>query len=216
VKPTNIYVYYACHSGKMPPYKDLPPGVITARQWGKSVTPVSIPAPYKGGAAKARCLKQLADGTVDILINIALCKGHGNPYGQFTMTMKNHLGTFEPRPVHQDGGGADYLLGINKTPEILGAIDKRSGKVLFPRQQLCIVDTIWASKRGPVINPSVQPNRIFMGTCGPVVDYQVATNFRRDTMKWRINEDVTLRFLKDFGFSPADLPNQGQLIEPAV
>jgi len=217
VKPANIFIYDACHGGNMPAYKDLPEGVRMAKQWGKSVTPVPIPAPYKGGTSTARCLKELADGTVDILINVALCKGHGNGFGGFTMLMKNHLGTFEPRPVHEKGTDpADYLVGINKTPQVLGTIDKKSGKVLFPRQQLCIIDAIWASKGGPVINPSVQPNRIFMGTCGPVVDYQVATKFRRDAMKWRINEAVTLRFLNDFGFKPADLPNGGQIIEPAA
>ena len=217
VKPTNIYIYDACHGGLMPAYKDLPEGVTVARQWGKSITPVPIPAPYKDGAATAKCLKQLADGTVDILVNVALCKGHSAPFGSFTMTLKNHLGTFEPRPIHQRGVvAADYLVGINKTPEVLGTIDRKSGKVLFPRQQLCIVDAIWASKGGPVINPSVQPNRIFMGTCGPVVDYQLATKFRRDTMQWQINEAVTLRFLEGFGFKPSDLPNEGRIIEPAA
>lgn len=213
VKPSNIYIYDATHGGLMPAYKGLPQGVIVAKRWGTPITPVPVPAPYKGGASTAKCLKQLADGTVDILINVALCKGHGHGYGGFTMTVKNHLGTFEPRPVHQKGGGPDYLIGINKSPQILGTIDRKSGKVLFPRQQLCIMDALWASKAGPVILPSAQPNRMFMGTCGPVMDYQIATRFRRDAMRWRINESITLRYLKEFGFDPKDLPNKGQLIK---
>ena len=216
VKPSNICVYDATTGGGMPAYRGLPEGVNLTKKWGGTAASVPVPAPYKGGAATARCLKTLADGTVDILVNLALCKGHSNSFGGFTMAMKNHLGTFEPGPVHQGGGGPDYLIGINKSPQILGTLDQRSGKVLFPRQQLCIMDALWASKGGPGGNPSAQPNSLFMGTCGPVLDYQVATKFRRDSMKWQINEPVTLRYLKEFGFDPADLPNGGRIIEPAA
>ena len=52
-----------------------------------------------------------------------------------------------------------------------------------------------------------------MGTLGPVMDYQIATNFRRDTMKWPINESVAARFLSEFGYGAADLPNGGKIVE---
>ncbi len=97
-------------------------------------------------------------------------------------------------------------------PAILGQMDG-SGKVLFPRQQLCLTDALWASSGGPTGTPSDQPNRLFMSAFGPALDYQVATKLRRDTMRWSINEGVTGRFLTEFGFTPDDLPGDGRVID---
>jgi hypothetical protein len=91
--------------------------------------------------------------------------------------MKNHLGTFDPEPVHS-GGGLDYLIGINQSREVLGAMDKKSGKVLHPRQQLCLVDALWSSRGGPGGNSTHQTHFLAMGTLSPAVDYQVATHFQ--------------------------------------
>jgi len=133
-------------------------------------------------------------------------------FGGFTMTMKNHFGTFSPRPGHADGGD-DYLIAINQTPEILGPMDSRTGKVLFPRQQLCLVDALWASKGGPGGNPSHQPNFLAMGVLAPVVDYLMATAFRNKKMGWEPNMEMASRLLTEFGYSEGDLPNKGNLIE---
>jgi hypothetical protein len=214
VKASNIHVYDACHGGSIirkSPFARLPEGVTVEEKWGGSNVETTIPVPYFDGQRKAACLGHLVRGDVDILINIAMCKGHGGQFGRFTMTMKNHFGTFNPRPGHGEGP-ADYLIGLNKSPEILGAMDPRTGDVLFPRQQLCIIDGLWASDRGPGGNPSAQPNFLAMGTCGPVVDYMTAMRFRKDTMGWSVNEQVAERFLTEFGFSASNLPNGGQLI----
>jgi len=220
VKPTQIFIYDACHGNSMNPYAGVPEGVVFAKQWGGSVTPVPLPPPYKEGKAEAKCLKHLADGTVDILVNIALCKGHNDAHGKFTMCLKNHYGTFEPHcrwgTRETRGPAADYLISINRTPQILGEIDAASGKVLFPRQQLCLIDALWASQPGPGGLPTAQPNRIFMGTSAAVVDYVVATDFRRDTMGWRINDEVAEHILKEFGLTPGDLPNQGKVMQVAA
>ena len=152
------------------------------------------------------------DGSVDVLVNIALCKGHSMRFGGFTMAMKNHFGTFSPRPGHQEGS-EDYLIAINKTPEILGTMHKRTGKVLYPRQQLCLVDALWASRGGPGGNPSHQPNFLAMGVLAPVVDYQLATKFRSERMGWELNREMTRRMLTEFGYTEADLPGGGKLIE---
>jgi hypothetical protein len=149
---------------------------------------------------------------VDILINISMCKGHSPRFGGFTMTMKNHLGTFSPDYAHEDGS-QDYLIAINQTREILGPMDRRTGRVLYPRQQLCIVDALWASKRGPGGNPSHQPNFLAMGVMSPVVDYQVATKFRGERMGWKPNQRAVRRMLTEFGYAEDDLPNGGNLIE---
>ncbi len=216
VKGSNIYIYDACHGSGMSrknPFTGLPEGVHIADQWGGSSTNTTIPAPYFAGDRQAPCLAHLVRGDVDILVNIALCKGHGGEYGRFTLSLKNHYGTFSPKPSHQDGGGADYMIGINKSKEILGEIDPRTGAVLFPRQQLCIVDALWASDPGPGTPTDSQPNALFMSTFGPVMDYVVAMRFRKDTMGWRVNERVAQRLLTDFGFAESDLPNGGKIID---
>jgi len=211
VKPSNIHIYDACHGYDMTRYTPFE-GCQVEDQWGGITTPTAVPSPWKKTGGRSRCLKHLVDGSVDILINIAMCKGHGTRFGGFTMTMKNHFGTFAPNPGHTSGG-LDYLIAINQTPEILGAMDKRTGRVLHPRQQLCLVDTLWASGRGPGGNPSHQPNFLAMGVLSPVVDYQIATKFRGERMGWQPNMEATRRMLTDFGYNENDLPADGEIIE---
>jgi hypothetical protein len=215
VTPSNIRIYDACHGSsisKNTPFSNLPEGCRIENKWGGSSVYTSIPEPWKKGTSKSKCLKHLVDGSVDILVNIAMCKGLSQRFGGFTMTMKNHLGTFSPSPAHERGS-QDYLIAINRTSEILGEMDKRTGKILFPRQQLCLVDALWASKRGPGGNPSHQPNFLAMGVLSPIVDYQVATKFRGEKMGWLSNKKMTRRMLKDFGYNEGDLPDGGKIIE---
>jgi hypothetical protein len=217
VKASNIHIYDACHGGSITqatPFKGLPEGVGIENTWGGFSGTVPVPLPWRDGNGTTSCVGPLAKGEVDILINIGLCKGHGSGFGGFTLSLKNHFGTFTPGPGHQ-AGATDYLIAINKSQAVLGETDAKTGKVTFPRQQLCLIDALWASKGGPGGNPEVQPNRIFMSTFGPAIDYQVATKHRRDEMGWPINEPVTERFLSEFGFSPKDLPGDGQIIDAA-
>jgi hypothetical protein len=215
VKGSNIHIYDACHGRSMDretPFKGLPEGARIQNNWGGSTTITPIPEPWHGGTDESSCLRHLVDGSVDILVNISMCKGHTSNFGGFTMTLKNHFGTFDPHPGHQ-AEAEDYLLAINQTPEVLGAMDKKTGKVLYPRQQLCIVDALWSSKSGPWGNPSDQTNFLAMGVFGPAVDHQVATRFRAERMKWGINPRMTRRMLTEFGYTEADLPEGGKLIE---
>ena len=217
VKGQNIHIYDAVTGKRMAtktPYKGLPEGVDLAGLWGGVTTPTRVPAPWKGGREQARCLKQLVEGKVDILVNLALCKGHGRQFGGFTMTMKNHFGTFDPRPSHRAGGGTDYLVAINKTTEILGPLDPKKGTVTFPRQQLCLIDALWASKPGPGGEATHQPNSLYMGVMSPVVDYQVATHLRHKRLGWYVEKKVLRRFCEEFGFTPEALPEGGKIIEP--
>ncbi len=219
VKGENIFVYDACHGNSMSRWdvaQNLPNGAQTADRWGSYNLATPVGGPWKDGSQKAKCLDHLVKGTVDILVNVALCKGHGQNFGGFTLAMKNHFGTFSPRPSHQPGGGVDYLIAINKTPELLGQMDPETGKVLFPRQQLCLVDCLWASDPGPGGESTHQPNRLFMGTLPAVLDYQVATRFRRDAMGWKTNDGVAGRFLSEFGYQPSDLPAGGEIIDAPV
>ncbi len=216
VKPANIHIYDACHGSNMSrdtPFAGLPEGCRIEDRWGGSNTYTKVPKPWRGGEDKSECLKYLVNGPVDILVNVAMCKGHSSRFGGFTMTMKNHFGTFTPA-CRGRLGGVDYLLGINQTPEILGPMDARSGKVLYPRQQLCMVDALWASKDGPNCGPSHQPNFLAMGVMSPIVDYVLATKFRGERMGWNPDMETTRRMLTDFGYSESDLPDGGKIVEP--
>ena len=215
VKGENIFIYDGVHGSKMgrdTPFGGLPKAVRIVDQWGGISTPVAVPGPWDDPSGKSEIVKPLADGTVDILVNIALCKGHWTNYGGFTMAMKNHMGTFAPGPVHRDGA-QDYLLAVNKTPEILGPMDKKTGKVLYPRQQLCLLDALWASKGGPDGLPTAQPNFLAMGVFAPVFDYLLATRFRGEKMGWKPNPSATKRFLSEFGYEEKDLPGGGKIVE---
>ena len=209
IKSHNIHIYDAVHGKNMKRYKpfvDLPKGCRIEDHWGGITKPVAVPWPWRKTGGKSECLKHLVDGAVDILINIALCKGHVSRFGGFTMTMKNHFGTFSPKPGHKPGG-RDYLMAINQTPEILGTLDKQTGKVLYPRQQLCLVDALWVCKGDPGGSTTHQPNFLAMGVFSPIVDYLVATRFRGEKMGWRPNMELTSRMLSDFGYHEKDLLN---------
>jgi len=215
VNPANIHIYDAVHGGSLgrnTPFAGLPEGVQIEEQWGGVTTLTEVPEPWRKKGNKAKCLQYLVDGSVDILINIAMCKGHSDKFGGFTMTMKNHFGTFDPSPGHREGA-TDYLMALNRTPEILGPMDKRTGQVLYPRQQLCIVDALWASEGGPGGYPRSQPNFLAIGVFSPVVDYILATRFRKEKMGWEVNMEVTHRMLADFGYQESDLPAGGKIIE---
>ncbi len=215
VKGENIHIYDAVHGGSMKqntPFAGLPEGVKIEDKWGGVIAEVSVPPPWGDGRRTTRCLRHLADGSVDILVNIALCKGHDENFGGFTMAMKSHVGTFTPWFVHQDEA-LEYLLAINQTPEILGPMDPSTGRVLYPRQQLCIIDALWASEGGPGGYPRTQPNFLAMGVLAPVLDYVIATRFRKEKMKWTINPGPTRRMLTEFGYQESDLPAGGKLIE---
>jgi len=212
-KPGNIHIYDACHGSSIKretPFKNIPDGTRIENTWGGSNTPTVVPEPWDGG--EANCLEHLVKGTVDILVNISMCKGHSSNFGGFTMTMKNHFGTFDPGHGHSRGS-LEYLLSINRTQEILGPMDSRTGHVQYPRQQLCIVDGLWSSKHGPGGNPSHQTNFITMGVFSPVVDFLVASKFRAEKMGWSINTNAARRMLTEFGYSEGDLPHGGRLIE---
>jgi len=150
---------------------------------------VAVPAPYN---QNGNCSTKLANGTIDILVNVASCKGHDPSFGSTTMTMKTHFGTFDP--VHD----TNFLFGINKTDAIVGGNPVR--------QQLCIVDAIWSETGGPRGIADKDTNSLVMGVCSPVVDYLTIKNIREQApMNCSHNETVVDRFLSEFGFSAGSL-----------
>jgi hypothetical protein len=216
IKASNIFIYDACHGGDMlkkTPFSGLPEGCGIMEKWGGFSTDAPVGLPWKDGKQTVKAVKPIVSGQVDLLVNMALSKGHSPAFGSFSMTLKNHLGTFNPRPHAHADGASEYLMAINKSPLILGELNGAGRKVAFPRQQLCLIDALWASEQGPMCDSSDQPNRLFMGTFAPTLDYVVAHRFRKEIMGWPLNEPLVDRFLTEFGIDPTDLPNKGAVID---
>jgi hypothetical protein len=152
------------------------------------------------GVGSRTCTAQIAKGTIDILVNCAVNKGHATYAGGLTLSCKNHFGTFAP---DHTGTIMSNILAFNKSDAILGGTP--------PRQQLCIVDSLFADlNNNPDGQPTQRIDRLVMGTFGPIVDYQTAINIRKAIMitanKGKDLHDWTAvnRFLTDFGYKTTD------------
>jgi hypothetical protein len=135
----------------------------------------------------------------DILVNCAANKGDDTAYGGFGLCMKNHLGTLK-YSITPDT--APELIDENQCEAVIGA-----GTAGVPcRQQLCIVDSLWASAGGPVGAWSHVPCRLVMGVLAPTVDYLTAEKIRKPPtiMNSAYNATVVTSWLSQFGFAPTD------------
>ncbi len=173
------------------------PGVISngTGSMGGGTTSVAVPM-----AGNQTCPTNLANGTIDILVNIAVNKGHNSPYqnhtgqgntGGCTLCHKNHFGTF---PICHNNGAysttavpvtpadittysnGDYSVFINMSSAIVGGTPVR--------QQLCIVDSIWADNNNypdATSGPTLMPARLVMGTFAGAVDYLTCINIKNST-----------------------------------
>jgi hypothetical protein len=75
-----------------------------------------------------------------------------------------------------------------------------------PQQQLCIVDSIWATT---MLNPGVNgddipANMIIMGVFSPVVDYVTARKVRKNIMGCYLSA-VADTFLLNFGYTEREI-----------
>ncbi|MBF0430746.1 MAG: DUF362 domain-containing protein [Fibrobacteria bacterium] len=196
----NMIVWDGVHNAdgtdKYTPYKGdgLPEGVIVSKGnnslGGREET--QVPAPWSG---TANCTKHIADGTIDILVNFAVNKGHSDSRGRTTLSMKNHFGTFDPSHGHENDSATqfDYLISINKSDAILG------GEV--PRQQLVVMDSIYAMTHGPTGKaPNFTPGVLLMGTFGPAVDYATVKLIREEEMDYN-HSAFAETFITSFGYS---------------
>ena len=142
----------------------------------------------------------LCDGTIDILVNMAVNKGQNVQCAGFTCASKNHFGTFLPPVINHD----DYnsLIGlistINKCSGIIGGTPVK--------QQLIVVDSLWTQIFGPceVSDSAIQrTDCLVMGTCAPMVDYLVAQKIRVEMMKVNTVKDPGQQVL--FPIDPTQL-----------
>jgi hypothetical protein len=199
IPAANIIIYDGCHNAAQfySAYvgKELPPGVRVSDKYSDlgGTVKTAIPAPHKGNFS---CAKALTDGTIDIVVDIAVNKGHQQGFGGTTLTMKNHAGTFDPKPLHV-GGGMDYLIAFNKSDAIRG---KDSA-----RQQLCIIDSLWGAKNGPGGPPDKRLDRLVMGTFSPVVDYLTAKKIREPHLN-ATHKNIE-RFITEFGYKIGEIPD---------
>ncbi len=150
--------------------------------------------------------KWLADGTIDILINIAVAKGHTSSFwvGHGTLTMKNNIGSIKfscPGGYTSPPYGVCDLAGMYKGDPICGGDP--------PRQQLAIVDALWANPSDHMAAPSHRPNRIVMGTFGGAVDYSTMHGLWNE-MGGSYRDDVVDGMLTQFGIGTGEI---GDLID---
>ncbi len=199
----NMVVWDGCHNAsgnsKYTPFKGgngLPEGVEVSNKNTLlgGTTSTYVPAPWNG---QAQCTADLADGNIDILVNFAVNKGHGASRGSCTLSMKNHFGTFNPEHGHE-GDAQDqfnYLIAMNKSDAIVG------GSPI--RQQLIVMDSIFAMTGGPGGTPNHEPHVLLMGTFAPAVDYATAKLIREKEMG-ASHSSYLEEFLPSFGYSEAE------------
>lgn len=151
---------------------ELPAGVVVSDGGTRATVPAS------GGNISCAGVLASAGPTylVDIIVNISCNKGHDQQQnGHATLCMKNHTGSVN---INQCPN-VDRLYVNNTCDAIVGGTP--------PRQQLCIVDSLWAQQGGPGGSPGdwaylgERPNnyRLVMGTFAPAVDYLTVHRVRK-------------------------------------
>jgi len=194
----NIVIYDGDDEEASKPYSvhignGLPNGIIVSKRNDQlgGIGQASIPAPWN---KSDRCTKDIATGAIDILVNCAVNKGSHEWTGSVTLAMKNHYGTFGlGKPAHK----IDYLIGINKSDTLIGGTP--------PRQQLCIIDSIWASINGPSAIPNKAPYKLVMGTFAPAVDYLTIKQIREKDMGATHNNSIISKCFTEFGYKESDV-----------
>jgi hypothetical protein len=197
VLPTNIFIYDGSSLGAagiptLASYFSTTdatkvPGVVGNNSILGGTTNAAIP-----GGSSAACTANIANGTIDILVNIANNKGHNLAWtGYATLCMKNHFGTFPP--THD----LNYMFNINKSDALLGGT--------FVRQQLCFVDSLLAiSAQKNTGSPDKQPNYLIMGVFGPAVDYLTCKKVREAIMGSTHTAATINSYITTFGYATTD------------
>jgi hypothetical protein len=203
VQGKNIVIYDGCNdaNGKYTSYCSLTDttkvnAVVSTRNSLLGGTSAVTIEGWTSGSPYA-CTADLVKGNIDILINLAVNKGHDRPHnGYFTMCMKNHYGSFEP-PANMHGSSVPFL-SINKHDAIIGGNPVR--------QQLCIIDSLLGSiDHNPASSPDVPPPcRIIMGTFAPAVDYLCAKKIRAPIMHAIHDDTAVSSILPSFGYANTD------------
>jgi hypothetical protein len=143
------------------------------------------------GGSSTTCAADIANGVIDIVINIASNKGHDMAFnGGTTLCMKNHFGTFAPK--HD----VNYMFNINKSDALLGGNPVR--------QQLCFVDSLFANKTKNMGTPEVMPCYLIMGVFAPAVDYLTVKKVREAVLGCTHDAAIINSYLTTFGYATTD------------
>jgi hypothetical protein len=195
VLPANIIIYdgQATYNGGASNYVSYFSATDTSKTPGAVSTNNSLlggttSAPIPGGSS-ANCTADIANGVIDILIDIATNKGH-DLMGRATLSMKNHFGTFAPK--HD----INYLFNINKSDAILGGNPVR--------QQLCFIDSLFANKSSNMGVPDAMPCYLVMGVFAPAVDYLTIKKVREGVSGWTHDEATIDSYMTTFGYATTD------------
>jgi len=200
VNPANISLYDACSNtygnGKYNSYvgDGIPQGVTVANLSLNSVPTKNIDV----GSKQIKCASLVLES--DILVNIAVNKGHDqSDKGGFTLCMKNHTGTFiKSTGFMQNCPTLQEMIDEQKSEAVIGTGDP-------VRQQLCIVDSLWAAVKGPGNPADCLPARIAMGTFAPAVDILVVREIREKIMGAKHTESAISTILSSFDLTEEDL-----------
>jgi hypothetical protein len=196
--PTNYVSYYEPFAGNAIPSGVLLMGIDNLELMG-NYTKVDVE-----GFPGRDCVTDLANGVYDIIVNFAVNKGHSSP-GYATLAMKNHYGTFNPNGTDSHGDGTTgswgaLITAINRSDVIVGGDPVR--------QQLCIIDSLWAHSSGVQDPPNCAPARLIMGTFAPVIDYLTIMRLRIPVMgsyvwepETRTDGNGVQTFATDFGYA---------------
>lgn len=189
-KAENLYSQYVG--------SELPSGVIIS----DGGTSPNVNVPDLGSTDKCTDILVNSSGTPikDILVNIAVSKGHGSSNGGVTLTMKNHIGSFMYYCPYRD---FNRFIKMNQHDAILGG-DEPNG--IPARQQLNIIDALWSSKSSsPSASPNTDTDRIVMGTSSPILDYLHCKHVMEPVVGQGVNWNLVNRFATDFGYNMSDV-----------
>ena len=165
------------------------------------MVPVTIAASTKSMQGVAN----LVNGTIDILVDIAIVKRHSGPgtayaYGSCSLCMKNHLGTF-----NNAGTGTPSATGLHNVDAICNLVKHPAVVGGNPvRQQLCIVAGLLANGNGAGGSFDTRVDRLIMGTFAPAVDYLTAMRIMKDVMNKPDANNNVPKFLTNFGYAETD------------
>ena len=214
VPPANITIYdslnNASGTGKYSdslgnPISGLPSGIVVST---KTLDGPTVPV----GSSTMQCSSAIAQPdtdpivySADILVNIGSNAGSDAGGSEPNLCMGNHIGTLKfSTPT------AAELIAMNQSEAIIG-----QGTTAVPcRQQLCIIDSLWATvgPAGDLFKPC--PCRIVMGMLPPVVDYLTAKNIREQHMNATPNATLITSWLTAFGYTTNDVVSAWQEYSP--
>ncbi|MBN2036195.1 MAG: hypothetical protein JW768_05590 [Chitinispirillaceae bacterium] len=207
VPAANITLYDSLHNatgtGK---YGDSQGNPITGLPSGIVVSTATLTGPIVPvGSGTMQCSPVIARESAgaityipDILVNIAVNQGVDTAGSEPGLCMSNHIGTLK-----YSTPSADELIAMNQCEAIIG---HKTDEVPC-RQQLCIVDSLWA-----LVGPAGElkaPCRIVMGTLPPVVDFLTAEYIRKPPRiisdeGTTYNTTMVNNWLSSFGYAASD------------